>query len=734
MGKKRIAAALALILALCLLPSTAFAEAQTATPELSEPEAFFDPDNTDENGKLIYEDQIGYTVVPGDGTQSYYEQYASDSTVRLYASSTGGSELYSPVTVEMLVNSSNLECVTFIIPAPTADTTYWLSVQEPGKTESDRAPFTVKMFNATGVLLQRIGTMGISDIIPTADGDSAAKALVGLVAYINAHCSGLNISASTAGAVVSYYVMPNYGNPGRIGAVVSLSNGDRISVGCTIGAEAYTGGKTFELPAGSSADFVFGSSEVHYASGDSTDNNRSALLNVVRTSDSSWVYGYQTFMQGFSVSTSASDSTAAMPGLTVGAYTCGIEMLELKLTKPTAATSTTLHLWYTPIAGGSVSSSIEDVPQYIGSFTLTANLYDTLTPMPQVESSSFGRCYPILVTLTNSDVLANATFRVYNVPSGSIYNGTLNAQSVVRRVGDKLIVGYAVNPITSSAFGITATLPGLAESLFCYISISTDGTLSSAYVDETGGIRVITQGSDVSVSSGSTSADLTVSPLDVDDDEYAELAAAAGGNVAAAYELTINSGTLSGNTNVKFYVDSAYANKQVLILHKTSSGTIEQFTVTVDAAGYAEAAVSSMSPFMVKTNVTTTETPAVSRPGNPYNVTVNAGDTATFSLSGDPGATGYQWYINRGDGKGFVRIKGATGIGYTTSEVNAGNNGFRYRRATNYGSYTVDSDIFTLYVTGGYAAVPDTGDGAMIWPALLMMCAVEFVLARRKRA
>ncbi len=119
---------------------------------------------------------------------------------------------------------------------------------------------------------------------------------------------------------------------------------------------------------------------------------------------------------------------------------------------------------------------------------------------------------------------------------------------------------------------------------------------------------------------------------------------------------------------------------------------------------------------------------------DPYTVTVNAGERASMRLSADPDAAGYQWYIDRGDGKGFVAISGATGESYTTSEVNAGNNGYRYRRATKYGGYSVDGNVFTLYVIGGgTVTVPDTGSAA--WPVLTVCAALACagVLLRRKR-
>ena len=38
----------------------------------------------------------------------------------------------------------------------------------------------------------------------------------------------------------------------------------------------------------------------------------------------------------------------------------------------------------------------------------------------------------------------------------------------------------------------------------------------------------------------------------------------------------------------------------------------------------------------------------------------------------------YQWYVDRGDGKGYVPLSGATSAMYETSPVSAANDGYKY--------------------------------------------------------
>lgn len=63
----------------------------------------------------------------------------------------------------------------------------------------------------------------------------------------------------------------------------------------------------------------------------------------------------------------------------------------------------------------------------------------------------------------------------------------------------------------------------------------------------------------------------------------------------------------------------------------------------------------------------------------PQEVTVKAGETATFTVVAAGTDLTYQWQIDRQDQKGFVDIEGATGASYTTGKTDETCSGFRYR-------------------------------------------------------
>ena len=97
------------------------------------------------------------------------------------------------------------------------------------------------------------------------------------------------------------------------------------------------------------------------------------------------------------------------------------------------------------------------------------------------------------------------------------------------------------------------------------------------------------------------------------------------------------------------------------------------------------------------------------------------GAQATLTASAT-GATVCQWYVNRGDGAGYVAISGATDMTYTTSPVTLDNDGYTYYcEATNlYG--TARSAVFTLRVREP-AVPPQTGDSSHtgLWVALMLL-------------
>ena len=141
--------------------------------------------------------------------------------------------------------------------------------------------------------------------------------------------------------------------------------------------------------------------------------------------------------------------------------------------------------------------------------------------------------------------------------------------------------------------------------------------------------------------------------------------------------------------------------------------------------------------YWAKWNLIPGDLPVFTEPSGPKEVTVQPGAQATLTASAT-GATVCQWYVNRGDGAGYVAISGATDMTYTTSPVTLDNDGYTYYcEATNlYG--TARSAVFTLRVREP-AAPPQTGDHSHtgLWTLLMLAslgCLSLLALGRRRQS
>ena len=126
--------------------------------------------------------------------------------------------------------------------------------------------------------------------------------------------------------------------------------------------------------------------------------------------------------------------------------------------------------------------------------------------------------------------------------------------------------------------------------------------------------------------------------------------------------------------------------------------------------------------------------PAILSPTGNQVVAVMANGTVTLSVDATGvGFGGCQWYVNRGDGQGFVPVAGATGASLTLYPTFADNGSQYYCRVMNGYGY-VDSGYFTLSVVGGM--VPKTGDqvSVTLWVCLMALgvAGAAAVLARRR--
>lgn len=126
--------------------------------------------------------------------------------------------------------------------------------------------------------------------------------------------------------------------------------------------------------------------------------------------------------------------------------------------------------------------------------------------------------------------------------------------------------------------------------------------------------------------------------------------------------------------------------------------------------------------------------PTILSPTGNQVVAVMANGTVTLSVDATGvGFGGCQWYVNRGDGQGFVPVAGATGASLTLYPTFADNGSQYYCRVMNGYGY-VDSGCFTLSVVGGM--VPKTGDqvSVTLWVCLMALgvAGAAAALARRR--
>lgn len=101
----------------------------------------------------------------------------------------------------------------------------------------------------------------------------------------------------------------------------------------------------------------------------------------------------------------------------------------------------------------------------------------------------------------------------------------------------------------------------------------------------------------------------------------------------------------------------------------------------------------------------TVEKPSIGK--QPQNVSVKAGEQATFTVAATGTDLKYQWQIDRNDGKGFADIAGADRASYTTSAVDKNCNGYKYQCVISNSAGSVTTNAATLTVTESTTPSPD---------------------------
>ena len=207
----------------------------------------------------------------------------------------------------------------------------------------------------------------------------------------------------------------------------------------------------------------------------------------------------------------------------------------------------------------------------------------------------------------------------------------------------------------------------------------------------------------------------------------AGLSPVAVGWTAGSYAVTLHpsGGTIAQGKDVTAYT---YGVGATLPTAADVTRDLYTFAGWYDNEAFTGNAVAAITPtdagnkeYWAKWNLIPGDLPVFTEPSGPKEVTVQPGAQATLTASAT-GATVCQWYVNRGDGAGYVAISGATDMTYTTSPVTLDNDGYTYYcEATNlYG--TARSAVFTLRVREP-AAPPQTGDSSHtgLWVALMLL-------------
>ena len=206
-------------------------------------------------------------------------------------------------------------------------------------------------------------------------------------------------------------------------------------------------------------------------------------------------------------------------------------------------------------------------------------------------------------------------------------------------------------------------------------------------------------------------------------------------------KLNPNGGTIAAGKDVTAYT---YGVGATLPTAADVTRDLYTFAGWYDNEAFTGNAVAAITPtdagnkeYWAKWNLIPGDLPVFTEPSGPKEVTVQPGAQATLTASAT-GATVCQWYVNRGDGAGYVAISGATAMTYTTSPVTLDNNGYTYYcEATNlYG--TARSAVFTLRVREP-AAPPQTGDHSHtgLWTLLMLAslgCLSLLALGRRRQS
>ena len=232
---------------------------------------------------------------------------------------------------------------------------------------------------------------------------------------------------------------------------------------------------------------------------------------------------------------------------------------------------------------------------------------------------------------------------------------------------------------------------------------------------------------------GATEPSYTTSTVDMDYDGFTYrciIANKAGSVTSNVVTLTVGEDVTPPSVTKHIITATAGANGSISPSGavEVTEGADQTFTITAND-GYEIASlkvdgktVNTAASYTFK-NVTAAHTievtfkqkatpvqPTVKKPGiskQPQNVSVKAGEQATFTVKATGTDLTYQWQINRNNGKGFVDITGADKASYTTGVADMLCNGYKYQCVISNSAGSVTTNAATLTVTESTTPSPD---------------------------
>ena len=201
------------------------------------------------------------------------------------------------------------------------------------------------------------------------------------------------------------------------------------------------------------------------------------------------------------------------------------------------------------------------------------------------------------------------------------------------------------------------------------------------------------------------------------------------------YELNVISGSSSGNyaagVKVTIQADEAPAGMRFKQWEIVPAVTFVEGDVNTASAQIImpESAVTATAQYeKIPAELTITD--------QPEDQFVVDGQSATFKIVATGDGVRYQWYINRGDGRGWCALDGAISIEYITSQTDLSCDGFQYAcKVSDMHGNTLKSEVATLHVSA-IPVIPETGDNSSPGLYLIMIilgCAGLMLLGRKRK-